>query len=104
MNDSVIHLEGVTKVFLTDEVETHALAGVRLRSGSASQVPFTRGNSAMVVLNNKSRRRERPTTARRLVRTDIRLRNCRPVAAVAPRQMGLKGLMRHVAAPGAQSP
>src|SRR5437016_1198230 len=30
MNDSVIHLEGVTKVFLTDEVETHALAGVHL--------------------------------------------------------------------------
>src|SRR5438105_3199269 len=30
MNDSVIHLEGVTKVFLTDEVETHALAGIHL--------------------------------------------------------------------------
>src|SRR2546422_11010254 len=30
MNDSVIQLEGVTKVFLTDEVETHALAGVHL--------------------------------------------------------------------------
>src|SRR5438132_11022918 len=30
MNDSVIHLEGVKKVFLTDEVETHALAGVHI--------------------------------------------------------------------------
>src|SRR5262245_51912988 len=30
MNDSVIHLETVKKVFLTDEVETHALAGVDL--------------------------------------------------------------------------
>lgn len=30
MSDSVIDLEGVTKVFLTDEVETHALAGIHL--------------------------------------------------------------------------
>src|SRR5207249_6853731 len=30
MNDSVIKLEALTKVFLTDEVETHALAGVHL--------------------------------------------------------------------------
>ena len=30
MNDSVIHMEAVTKVFLTDEVETHALAGIDL--------------------------------------------------------------------------
>ena len=30
MNDTVIQLEGVTKVFLTDEVETHALAGIHL--------------------------------------------------------------------------
>src|SRR5215467_10494618 len=30
MNDNVIHLEGLKKVFLTDEVETHALAGVDL--------------------------------------------------------------------------
>lgn len=30
MSDSVIHLDGVTKVFLTDEVETHALAGIHL--------------------------------------------------------------------------
>src|SRR4051812_24818689 len=28
--DNVIHLEGVKKVFLTDEVETHALAGIDL--------------------------------------------------------------------------
>jgi ABC-type glutathione transport system ATPase component len=30
MADSLIHLEGVTKVFYTDEVETHALAGIHL--------------------------------------------------------------------------
>jgi putative ABC transport system ATP-binding protein len=30
MADSLIHLEGVTKVFVTDEVETHALAGIHL--------------------------------------------------------------------------
>jgi putative ABC transport system ATP-binding protein len=29
-SDVLIHLEGVTKVFLTDEVETHALAGIQL--------------------------------------------------------------------------
>ena len=28
--DSMIHLEGVTKVFVTDEVETHALAGIHM--------------------------------------------------------------------------
>src|SRR3984957_14101236 len=30
MSDTVIQLDGVTKVFLTDEVETHALAGIHL--------------------------------------------------------------------------
>jgi putative ABC transport system ATP-binding protein len=30
MPDGLIHLEGVTKVFVTDEVETHALAGIHL--------------------------------------------------------------------------
>ena len=29
-NGTLLHLEGVTKVFLTDEVETHALAGIHL--------------------------------------------------------------------------
>jgi putative ABC transport system ATP-binding protein len=29
-NGSLLHLDGVTKVFLTDEVETHALAGIHL--------------------------------------------------------------------------
>src|SRR5438270_1936884 len=28
--DSLIYLDGVTKVFVTDEVETHALAGIHL--------------------------------------------------------------------------
>src|SRR5271167_2959050 len=30
MAEPLIHLEGVTKVFVTDEVETHALAGIHL--------------------------------------------------------------------------
>src|SRR5580765_4991086 len=30
MNDSVIQLDGLTKVFMTDEVETHALTGIHL--------------------------------------------------------------------------
>src|SRR3954465_3303080 len=30
MSDSLIKLEGVTKVFLTDEVETHALSGIHM--------------------------------------------------------------------------
>ena len=30
MNNSLLKLEGITKVFFTDEVETHALAGVHL--------------------------------------------------------------------------
>jgi putative ABC transport system ATP-binding protein len=30
MPDGLIHLDGVTKVFVTDEVETHALAGIHL--------------------------------------------------------------------------
>jgi putative ABC transport system ATP-binding protein len=29
-NGSLIHLEGITKVFFTDEVETHALSGIHL--------------------------------------------------------------------------
>ena len=30
MPESLIHLEAVTKVFVTDEVETHALSGIHL--------------------------------------------------------------------------
>src|SRR5258707_3059683 len=30
MPESLIHLESVTKVFVTDEVETHALAGIQM--------------------------------------------------------------------------
>ena len=30
MTDSLIHLESVTKVFTTDEVETHALSSIHL--------------------------------------------------------------------------
>lgn len=30
-NAALIHLEGITKVFLTDEIETHALSGIHLQ-------------------------------------------------------------------------
>ena len=30
MSQNLIQLDGVTKVFLTDEIETHALAGIHL--------------------------------------------------------------------------
>jgi putative ABC transport system ATP-binding protein len=30
MNDTVIHLDKLSKVFLTDEVETHTLTGIEL--------------------------------------------------------------------------
>ena len=36
--DSLIHLDGVTKVFLTDEVETHALAGIHLEIKSGEYI------------------------------------------------------------------
>ena len=30
MNETLIKLDGITKVFLTDEIETHALSGIHL--------------------------------------------------------------------------
>jgi putative ABC transport system ATP-binding protein len=30
MSDTLVQMDGVTKVFVTDEVETHALAGIHL--------------------------------------------------------------------------
>src|SRR5256886_12886970 len=40
MTDSkpLLHLEGITKVFLTDEVETHALSGIHLEIKSGEYV------------------------------------------------------------------
>ena len=35
---SLIHLDGVTKVFFTDEVETHALAGIHLEIKSGEYI------------------------------------------------------------------
>src|SRR4030095_5112027 len=32
MDDTVIKLEGLTKVFMTDELETHALSGIQLKT------------------------------------------------------------------------
>jgi putative ABC transport system ATP-binding protein len=38
MADPLIKLEGVSKVFLTDEVETHALAGIQMQIGRGEYV------------------------------------------------------------------
>ena len=38
MAESLIKLEGVSKVFLTDEVETHALAGINMQIGRGEYV------------------------------------------------------------------
>ncbi len=35
---TLIHLDGVTKVFFTDEVETHALAGIHLEIKSGEYI------------------------------------------------------------------
>jgi putative ABC transport system ATP-binding protein len=40
-NQTLIHLEGVTKVFVTDEVETHALAGIHLDIGRGEYVSIS---------------------------------------------------------------
>ena len=37
-NESLIHLDGITKVFLTDEVETHALSGIHLQIAKGEYV------------------------------------------------------------------
>src|SRR6201987_2576825 len=37
-SESLIHLDGITKVFLTDEVETHALSGIHLEIRSGEYV------------------------------------------------------------------
>jgi putative ABC transport system ATP-binding protein len=38
MNETLIKLDNITKVFLTDEVETHALAGIQLDIGKGEYV------------------------------------------------------------------
>ena len=49
---SLIHLDGVTKVFFTDEVETHALAGIHLEIKSGEYIaiagPSGCGKSTLV--------------------------------------------------------
>ena len=39
-NEPLIQMEGVTKVFVTDEVETHALAGIHMDSARRVRVDF----------------------------------------------------------------
>ena len=38
MTEPVIKLDGLTKVFLTDEVETHALSGIHLEIGRGDYI------------------------------------------------------------------
>ena len=40
-NDSLLRLDGVTKVFVTDEVETHALAGIHMEIKSGEYVSIS---------------------------------------------------------------
>ena len=40
-SEALIHLDGVTKVFVTDEVETHALAGIRMDSKKGEYVSIS---------------------------------------------------------------
>src|SRR5512135_3201578 len=53
-NDSLIKLEAITKVFYTDEVETHALSGVHLeiRKGEYVSIagPSGSGKSTLLAL------------------------------------------------------
>src|SRR5215510_3475289 len=53
MSDSVIHLEAVKKVFLTDEVETHALAGIDLeiRRGEYISISWPSGCGKSTLLS-----------------------------------------------------
>src|SRR5260221_9401288 len=41
MSEALIHLEDVKKVFLTDEVETHALAGIHLQIAKGEYVSIS---------------------------------------------------------------
>ena len=56
-NSSLIHLEGVTKVFFTDEVETHALSGIHLEIQSGEYVsiagPSGCGKSTLLRVLNR---------------------------------------------------
>src|ERR1700758_984993 len=40
-SEPLIHLDGVTKVFVTDEVETHALAGIHIDIARGEYVPIS---------------------------------------------------------------
>src|SRR3981081_362850 len=52
-SNTLIHLDGVTKVFLTDEVETHALSGIHLdiRTGASVAIAVTSGCGKSTLLS-----------------------------------------------------
>src|SRR4029450_9122509 len=52
-NDVLLRLEGITKVFYTDEVETHALAGIHLeiRNGEYLAIAGPRGCGKSTLLS-----------------------------------------------------
>ena len=43
----LIHLDGVTKIFYTDEVETHALAGIHLEIQRGEYISIAGPSGAM---------------------------------------------------------
>jgi len=48
-NNTLIRLEGVTKVFLTDEMETHALAGVHLEIKKGEYFSISGPSGPMII-------------------------------------------------------
>ena len=54
---TLIHLDGVTKVFFTDEVETHALAGIHLEIKSGEYIAIA-GPSLRIKANAQAYLRE----------------------------------------------
>ena len=53
MNETLIKLDGITKVFLTDEIETHALSGIHLeiKKGEFISIPGPSGCGKSTLLS-----------------------------------------------------
>ena len=62
-NPSLIKLDGVTKVFLTDEVETHALSGIHMdiRKGEYVSIAGPSGSASPPCSQSSACSTRRPT-------------------------------------------
>jgi ABC-type lipoprotein export system ATPase subunit len=67
MSDTLVQMEGVTKVFVTDEVETHALAGIHLelRRGEYVSISGPSGCGKSTLANTSRSRGLRAAASRR---------------------------------------